>query len=573
MTADTTGYSREELEKALKKANREVARLKAELAFERVNLVAKANQYTVHTFEQRQHEKYMKLLLGNAPNPIAMLDKSGRLAYCTDTFLRDVLIDNVDKIRGRTLRDIFQGITEHRWRDEIFEIIDEAERANRHVSFDDPDVITADGELHKFEIHYVPMTCEDGHREGSILIGHDVTEIELMRSKAEQASVAKSDFLSNMSHEMRTPLNAVIGMTNIAQSSSDMEKKDYCLSKINEASVHLLGVINDILDMSKIEANKLELSYTEFNFERMVAKIAGMNNFRVEEKHQRLTIKIARNIPDRIVSDEQRLGQVITNLLSNAVKFTPDGGQILLNADMIKDGSDACMLRVEIIDDGIGISEEQQSRLFQSFQQADSSTSRQFGGTGLGLVICKSIVGMMGGAIWVESRSGEGSTFAFTFRAGKGTESGNPLSSDSDAGGFGDIENCFLGRRILLAEDIDINREIVIDLMEPTRIEIDCAENGIAAVEMFAENPGRYDAVLMDVQMPEMDGYEATRRIRAMKNIPNAASIPIIAMTANVFREDIEKCLASGMNEHLGKPIDVETVIQKLKLCLGVEYV
>jgi signal transduction histidine kinase len=394
------------------------------------------------------------------------------------------------------------------------------------------------------------------------------------RVRAEAASQAKSDFLSNMSHEMRTPMNAIIGMTVIAKTVSDLNKKDECLSKIETASSHLLGVINDILDMSKIEANKLELNLSEFNFENMVNTIVNIISFRVEEKHQNFSVSIDSRIPPRIIGDDQRLSQAISNLLSNAIKFTPEYGSVKLEASLLNVEDGFSTIQIKVADTGIGISEEQQARLFSSFQQAESSTSRKFGGTGLGLVISKRIVEMMGGRIGVESTPGKGAVFVFTIRV-KAVEEQKPLAAGSvqaaanasvadAAEGGGLPDGVFSGYRVLLAEDVEINREIVISLLEPTLLTIDCAENGVEAVELYQKDPDSWDMIFMDVQMPEMDGYETTRRIRAM-DTPKAKTVPIVAMTANVFREDIEKCLAAGMNDHVGKPIDLEEVLNKLR--------
>jgi len=534
---------------------------------------------------------------------------------------------------------------------------------------------------------------------GSILAGafsmrKVETELRKASLKAQQASEAKSLFLSNMSHEIRTPMNAIIGMTYIGKSAGDIQRKDYCLSKIENASQHLLGVINDILDMSKIEANKLEMSYEEFDFEKMLQRVVSIVAFRADEKNQKVTVHIDKSIPHTLICDDQRLAQVITNLLGNAVKFTAENGHIMLDTRFIEKLNDEYTIQVSVSDNGIGISPEQQSKLFQSFQQAELETTRKFGGTGLGLAISKNIVEMMGGQIRVESELGNGSKFSFTFKAKRGTKDtpnlaeigvnwGNVsiMAVDDDKQvldyftdvmhGFGkkcdtalsgqdalaligvngmydiyfvdwkmpnmdgirlaseikskskspehtiiimisaaewsgvaaeakkmgvdkflskplfpsaiadvineaiginrsleeeqtDFQHIFKGYKVLLAEDVDINREIIEVLVEPTLLELDCAVNGAEAVAMFEQSPDAYDLILMDVQMPEMDGYAATRKIRAIKHA-KAKTIPIIAMTANVFREDVEKCLNAGMNGHIGKPVDIMEFISTLQ--------
>ena len=402
----------------------------------------------------------------------------------------------------------------------------------------------------------------------------DITDLITAKELAEQSSRSKSEFLSRMSHEMRTPMNAIIGMTNIAKDSDDPNKKEYCLDNIDNASRHLLGVINDILDMSKIEANKFNLSYTEFNFERMLYSVLDVLNFRIEEKHQSFSLYIDPAIPEVIVSDEQHLAQVITNLLTNAVKFTPDKGNIQLNACRLGEENGVFSLQIEIIDSGIGIANEQQSKLFHSFEQADGSIARKFGGTGLGLAISRYIVELMGGKIWVESELGKGSRFVFTLEVEKGKANvmhynpGTETEEEPESEGKS-LPQSFANKTILLAEDVEINREIIITVLEDTKLKIDCAENGQQAIEMFAADPDKYDLIFMDVQMPEVDGLEATRRIRSMAP-PKGAQVPIVAMTANVFHEDIKKCLEAGMDDHIGKPIDFDELLIIIKKYLYI---
>ena len=407
------------------------------------------------------------------------------------------------------------------------------------------------------------------------------------RNEAYQASLAKGTFLSNMSHEIRTPMNAIIGMTSIGKSARNIEQAHYALGKIEDASTHLLDIINDILDVSKIESGKFDLSIKEFRFDKMIQRVINVISFRVDEKKQSFIVHIDDKIPSELIGDDQRLAQVITNLLGNAVKFTPDGGVITFNATLLKIEDNLCTIQVEVTDTGIGMSPEQQAVLFQSFQQADSSIARKFGGTGLGLSIAKNLVEMMDGHIWVKSALGKGSTFGFTVQLKRVAPFEFDLSSDdmqwddillpseddgdaieAPGGMAGGATPDYSDKCILLAEDIEINREIVISLLQPTNLKIVCAENGADAVRLYSETPDRFDMIFMDVQMPEMDGYDATRSIRAL-DAPKAKNIPIIAMTANVFREDIEKCLKAGMNGHVGKPLDIDIVLGILKKYLG----
>jgi CheY-like chemotaxis protein/two-component sensor histidine kinase len=370
-----------------------------------------------------------------------------------------------------------------------------------------------------------------------------------------------------MSHEIRTPISAIIGMTDIAMNTDDIARKDNCLDKIEKASKHLLGIVNQILDISKIEAGQFELDLHAFQFDKMVEEIASVLSFSVDEKQLDLEIELDRTMPRFIVSDKVRLAQVLTNLLTNAVKFTPEGGKISLKVHILTDKEENIM-RVEVADTGIGIPRELRLQLFGDFVQLESGASRKFGGTGLGLAISKRIVEMMGGSIWVESEPGEGSRFIFEIPVGTGgmdDEDSRIAYSDAEAGGA--EPNSFKGYTILVAEDVEINREIVSALLEPIGLIIEYAFDGAEAIQMFADAPGRYDIIFMDIQMPGVDGLTATRRIREL-DTARAKSIPIVAMTANVFREDIDACLEAGMNDHLGKPLDLGQIMAKLRLYL-----
>lgn len=534
----------------------------------------------------------------------------------------------------------------------------------------------------------------------------DITNLKKAEEKlrlleiAEQSNRAKSEFLSRMSHEMRTPMNAIIGMSKIAANTDDINRLRYCLAAIEASSTHLLGIINDILDMSKIESGKFELDSKPIHIEKILMKICDFIIELADQKNIKLDIFLDNKINTQYLGDELRLTQVIINLISNAVKFTHEDGAISLTADMVQKDTNSSVLRFIVADTGIGMTEEQISRLFNAFEQADGSITRRYGGTGLGLAISKNIVEKMDGKIWVESKPDRGSTFTFEVRLEhtaaqpetetavsdetrfpnikvlvmdtdaetrayfisivkrhgiiadeaeniesltsylalaketgepydalflayyqRGTynlESLNKLTYETDRstvilmtsmrtwrniedaannagfnkyiskplfpsavlGAINSIAEApamtleaeatpaktipdFSGVTLLLAEDVPINQEIFIALLEETKIRIDVVENGMEAVQKFKDYSDRYDAIIMDIQMPVMNGYEATEIIRAM-DLDKAKSIPIIALTADAFKEDINKCLACGMNDHLKKPIEIEVVFEKL---------
>ncbi|MDL2314354.1 response regulator [Desulfovibrio sp. OttesenSCG-928-C14] len=387
--------------------------------------------------------------------------------------------------------------------------------------------------------------------------------------KAEAASQAKSAFLANISHEMRTPMNAIIGMAQIALASG-AEGKDGCLHKIEGASKHLLGVVNDVLDMSSIESGQLELHMSSFNLRELIARTAEFMKFPMRDKKLRFSVSVAPNVPEWITTDEQRLGQAIVNLLSNAIKFTPEDGQVALELSTQEQSFNSCRLEFAVTDSGVGITNEAQKRLFRFFEQADNSHTRKFGGTGLGLAITKNLVELMGGDIRLKSEPGRGTRVSFTIQAelppAKEVRECAPSAPGPDQEQGTEEDQAALdlaGKRVLIVDDIELNREILGSLLEDNGMLFEHAENGREALETFARDPERYDLIFMDIQMPEMDGYEATQKIRSLRH-PRAAKVPIFAMTANVSREDCEKSRAAGMNAHLGKPLDFCEVRNKM---------
>jgi len=429
---------------------------------------------------------------------------------------------------------------------------------------------------------------ESALKSGGLLFVHALLHSETIQSliqareNALSASRAKTNFLSNMSHEIRTPINAIIGMTAIGKSAADIERKNYAFDKIENASAYLLGVINDVLDISKIEIKQFELSQAEFDFEKVIQNTIEIIYSQIVEKHQAFSFHIDKHIPHYLIGDGQRLAQVIATLLSNAVKFTPPEGSIRLNAELIKKEKDNCIIAIELTDTGIGMNMEQQERIFNSFVRAENESSKRYRGTGLGLVISKRIIEMMNGQLRIDSSPGRGSTFTFTFQMKKGTTKPNTAPQQKKEKKQNSIEvkensqGLFTGRRVLIVDDEDTNREIILSILEKVGIHVTCAKSGMDGIRKYKENPDSFDLILMDIQMPEMDGYETVRQIRSIEaemlqknagaqSAEGSGSLPIIALTANVFREDVEKCLKTGMDDHIGKPVNTAELFTKLR--------
>lgn len=379
---------------------------------------------------------------------------------------------------------------------------------------------------------------------------------------AEQANAAKSSFFSNMSHDMRTPMNGIVGMTAIAKRSlDDRERVLDCLNKIDISSRHLLNLINDVLDMSKIESGKLALANEPFDLVELLQGLEAILRPQCESKRQTLTFTSNISHP-KLMGDTLRLNQIFMNLLSNAIKFTPEGGAVSFTALEQECNANSLNLCFKVTDSGIGIAREAQKTIFTPFERVSNTEVHQIEGTGLGLAITKNLIAVMGGQLTLKSSLGCGSTFTVYLEL--------PLSEGRVLEGSvsDDIvmdEASFAGRRFLLAEDNALNREIAVELLSAYGAEIHTSDDGKEALEKFAASiSGYYDAILMDIQMPVMNGYEAARAIRACGH-PQAESIPIIAMTANVFAEDVIEAKNAGMDSHIAKPIDMKLLYQALR--------
>jgi PAS domain S-box-containing protein len=512
----------------------------------------------------------LRTLLDHVPAFVFVKDAQSRFLTTNNEHLRLIGVDKLADVVGKTDFDLFpRELAERYYADEQAVI-----RSGQPLIDREEPVKYKTGEQRWVLTTKVPLRDQTGAVVGLVGISQDITErkaaadeLKQAKQEAEAADAAKSDFLATMSHEIRTPLNGIIGMAGLLLDMDLRPDQREYAEVIRNAGNSLLALINDILDVSRIEAGKLDLETLNFDLRSTVEDVAGLLGVKAREKHLEFSCQIDPGVPSLVRGDSGRLRQILMNLAGNAVKFT-ERGQVLVRVTLERATDTRATIRLTVTDTGIGIPKDRLAAVFEPFSQVDASISRKYGGTGLGLAICKRLAEKMGGRIGADSEVGKGSSFWFTLELEKQPETGRQLadarSGDPAAGAHRNpVGDGARPVRLLLVEDNLINRKVVLKILERFGCRADAVASGLEAVKALEMAP--YDLVLMDVQMPEMDGLEATRVIRSPESPVRNHDIPIIAVTAHAMTGDRERCLKAGMDDYVSKPVQLQQLAEAIE--------
>lgn len=534
--------------------------------------------YALDVTQRKAAEQQLRQLseaLDQSPVAVAISNQAGELEWVNEAFVQTTGYERAE-VMGRNPRFLQSGTTPRSTYEAMWQSIGQGvpwrgileNRRKNGSTYTEMLRLTpirqADGKVIQYMATMEDITEKnrlteelEQHREHlEELVERRTAELHEARMAAEAASRSKSAFLANMSHEIRTPMNAIVGFSHLLRRANPSPEQEDRLGKIESAAKHLLSLINDILDLSKIEAGRLVLEETDFHLVSLLDNVYSLLAEQARAKGLELVVD-PDSVPPWLCGDPTRLRQALLNYVGNAIKFT-EKGSVQVIVRLLSEADGVCVVRFEVKDTGIGIPADKQARLFEAFEQADVSTTRQYGGTGLGLAITRKLARMMGGDAGVDSTAGKGSTFWFTAVVRRGQSAMPQVTTEAGETAENQLRR-HAGARILLADDVDINREIASQMLEGSGILVDMAENGLVAVDMA--KTVQYDLVLMDLQMPVLDGWQATRQIHAL---PGREALPVIAMTANVFDEDRRACLEAGMVDFVFKPIDPETFFKAL---------
>ncbi|MDR3333050.1 MAG: response regulator [Synergistaceae bacterium] len=555
------------LQSKLKKTDRQLSSLQKMLVRNDAVSATRDRLASVLNVERSKQEKYLNMMLENSSNIILLLDKDGHFSYCTNTFLRAAGIQNFGLIDGRHFSEVFTRFNSlgflHHVEKNVVDAIERHATIRSEETFD----MGGEGGPRVYATHTTAMRNESGEVEGIMILCHDVTETLRAKEAAEAANRAKSEFLASMSHEIRTPLNAVNGLAELELRKDLPSETLSNLEKIYGSGITLLNIINDILDISKIESGRFELIPIDYEVASIISDTVSMNIVRIGSKPITFRLEIDENLPNRLYGDELRTKQILNNLLSNAIKYTPNG-VVELGLSCEREGGEA-WLNCYVKDSGIGITNDDMRKLFSEYQQVDMSSHRTVEGTGLGLSICKRLVELMGGTIKAESEYGKGSTFSFRIR--QTITDTRPIGKESadNLRAFHFLEG--QGRRVksveyvpmpygsvLVVDDVRTNLDVAKGMLSAyDGLTIHCVTSGRQAIEMVRDEETTYDAIFMDHMMPELDGVETVRIIREEIGSGYARTVPIIALTANAILGNDKMFLENGFQAFLTKPIDV----------------